>query len=189
MEANTMGNEINMVTIPEGVRWREGVLYINAEPKYIVRHVLGNGNEQDYVAVFQVDSEIYERSKGQRIEKRVSILPQRRFTGGSFLANLGNQMLEQRAKRTPPKFRTDPPIYVSTVQQGVGTFTNKKGAGFKEYTPDKVDVNLGKFVRGIQTGVFILLDDIEWGEYKLSLEHLVRSVEHPEGKVTFHDLS
>lgn len=177
--------DIEHINTLEVVRNRRGVLYLAEEPHFIVEHKMhSNTGGVDYVACYEVDKALYEKSKCTIIDKTKTLVQKPRYSEKSLLGQIGNKRLEQQGKKNIYTYK--PAIFVSTVEQGTSFITDEPGLGFKEYSPDKINLIDGKLEQGEPTGVFILLDDIEWEESTIDLNALSQSITRQGGD--WHDL-
>lgn len=137
--------------------WREGILYVNKKPMYIVRQTDFPGGESA-VGVYAVSEKDYKASKGTvikpdwQLKERTS-----QFNGASVLSDIA-----KRKEKLDLVKVEKPALYTSRVVNGIGTFGGKEGLGFFEYTQEKYNQVTREYEPGQPTGVFILLDDIRW---------------------------
>lgn len=177
--------DIEHINTLEVVRNRRGVLYLAENPQYIIEHKMhANTGGVDYIACYEVDQELYEKSKCTVIDKTKKLVKQKKYSDKSLLGRIGNQRLENKGKKNVYTYK--PAIYVSTVEQGISFITGEPGLGFKEYSPDKINLIDGKMEQGEPTGVFILLDDVVWGDSTIDLNALSQSITRQGGD--WHDL-
>lgn len=181
--------EINVATQQDVIRWREGILYVQGEPVYIIRHILSEEAIADYVAVFDIDQEVYERSKGQRIIKKTNEVPTKRFNRSTKLGKLSDEFMNMKKRKSNPVYETAPALFVTSVKRDYPTLGkgDKMEAGFYEMTADRINPITNELESGDFTGVFISLDSVEWGEYQTSLTQLIRRASKNE-RVDFYDL-
>ena len=137
--------------------WREGVLWFNKEPQYIIRQTDFPGGES-VVGVYNVSKETYKESNHEVIVKDWSVVQQPiPFSENTPLARFA------RSKVAPKKERREKPaLYTSRVVDGISTFGGKEGLGFYEYTPEEYSATRRAYLPSTKTGVFILLDDVKW---------------------------
>lgn len=143
-----------------------GVLYINKVPIYILE-MLEDGTDPTYISVYAVQngSNKEDPIKAYRTEKVI-----KEYSGKTTLGILAQKMLNNTRKENPNEqydkvFRTElPPVFMTVVEEGVGTFDNRVGRGFWEREPDstRIEGDKVKVVRGRRTGVFITLESISW---------------------------
>lgn len=138
--------------------WREGILYVDKKPLYIVRHTDFPGGESA-VGVYGISAQDYKQSKGKVIHKdwhTVTTRPPFK-KGSSLLADKALNFFKPEVHKVEK-----PAIFTARVINGVGTWDGKRGKGFNEYMPDRLDRQNNRWLQGEPTGVFITLDSIKW---------------------------
>lgn len=65
-----------------------------------------------------------------------------------------------------------PPKFITKIEDGVDTFTGKRGQGFYEEEPTTYDLKSHSYTKGKRTGVFIGLDSFKWGDAQYRLPEM-----------------
>lgn len=74
-----------------------------------------------------------------------------------------------------------PPKFITTIEEGVDTFTGNRGQGFYEEEPTSYDLRNKSYIRGKRTGVFIGLDSFKWGDAQFRMPEMKDFAKELEG--------
>ena len=153
-----------------------GILILNAkdnlgrpkkEPLYIAEYF--GGDPTNSIALYKVkkvkmagsDEEYYDKDF---TETEINNNP---YSPSTFLGKLANNSFKTK-KKTVRQYKL--PLFITTIEDGVDSFTGKKGPGFYEEEPGKSVLHdpTGKRYRtweeGKRTGVFLCLSSFKWTE-------------------------
>ena len=137
--------------------WREGILKFKGEPRYIVRQTDFPSGES-VVGVYDVSKETYKSSRGKMVVKDWSYEP----TPSQFLGKTPLSEIARSKEKKSYRRKEKPALYTSKVVNGISTFGGQEGLGFYEYTPERYNPVRRAYDPSEKTGVFILLDDVQW---------------------------
>lgn len=147
---------------------REGIIFVNKKPEYVVEYIYDESNPRDYITVYKPESE------DNPVKAYTLVDRTKQFKGTTKLSAIARSRIkpERKVERV-----VDPPLFMAPIVEGVSTFTGKFGDGFYEREPDQLVAgnNQMRVEKGDYTGVFISLDDIRWGkEYVATKEIIAR---------------
>lgn len=160
-----------------GKYWLRGLLTINTD----------KGKEGIYIAEYQTDPQSFDIPIAVYGVKKVNFKNQKGviethwdknfeeeeekhtvYSPSTKLAAIKGEMLGKNNTYSKTIKKYFPPLFVTIIETGTDSFTGKKGHGFYEETPSRLQ---GKnFVRGNKTGIFICLDSFHWkdAQYRAS---------------------
>lgn len=140
-----------------------GLLKVKGEPLYIAEYHTGGGPDVPRsIAVYDVTTETQPDGTKYYDKKYVTKTETHsRFKNTTLLSKLAGA--DAKVEKTTHK-EYELPIFVTTIEPGVDTFSKHKGDGFWEHERGRFDTSNGSYEPGDKTGVFICLDSFKWAD-------------------------
>jgi len=164
--------ELGSLGLPTKVH--TGVMYVNKKPVYIIEVVEENGENAEFVTVYEAHRHKNEEDASIPVKAYDVVEKDMNYIKPTtLLGQLASKMVKPNKKRIKI---TKPPLFMTEIMVGKDTFTGKEGRGFYEREKDEVRITKKEGIgvkRGDRTGVFISLDSIIWEKVRVPTTDLV----------------
>lgn len=164
--------QLNLQDMSDSIKHiSKGVLYFNKEPIYMVDRL--QSKTEDYLFIYGVRLDLNgEPIKDYYLREKIVTKDGKPFTllGGDPISDTLIKLIPQKKERY---IENKPELYVAPVVEFEDSVTEEFGVGFFIRVPDEYDYmgNIAK--EGYPTGVFILLNNIEWFDDFIPIDGIV----------------
>lgn len=180
--------EYRIIPLQEGLSFhREGVLYVQQEPLYYIRHFQDADGGQ-YVTVYKALSSKQGGDKNPQPEYRIATTTTAPFKGDTLLGRVAKQMFPPKKGR---KKVVRDLLFLAPVLYDVGTLVGKGDYGFFDRTEDRLTSQGGKqiIIPGEPTGVFIEFRSVTWlTEFQITTKQIMESLQIQNQKMYAGDI-